>query len=374
MSFQIQNSFNDGDPDNLYYDLSIYNASSSPQSLEFIENRAEKILQNPETYEVSVIRLSCDTAMIPLMIARPQLSPNTDPNKLIWSVSMSYMTYTVQQYLTYIPQDITQTVPVIGNTNIEIPYYFIYQYSHFVRMVNNALSDCWNALKIAAGKDWDSTWTNPNAFIDLDPTSGLASATFDELQYDNSLKNPISVFFNSEMHTLFGGFPFILKNFNAPLGCNVMFDIYNNNGTNVFQFQNWNGLMCFAEYSTLATWECVQSIALLSNTIPVVPSLASVPKLITDATLNDYTPSRNNQFQLFDIQFAGEPLGNAVKDSGSIAYTATPPYRMMSLNPTSNFKSINLVFVWISKLNNIHQIYLDSNCGATCKLYFKRKK
>lgn len=371
MSFLFSSNIS-SDPNNIYADLSIYNTSSQPKELIFTETRAENILTKAEEYEISVIRLSCDTKTVPLMIAYPLQNPNTDPNKLIWSISMSYKSYTVQQYITYIPQDISLSVSSVSPENIENPYYYIYHYSRFVKLINNTLSSCWNALKNASGSDWNSLWLSPNAFIELDPTSGLLSGTFDKAQYDNSLSNYISVYVNNPLGTLFAGFPFIIQGNNALNGCNYLFDIYNDNGTNLFTASDWTGLVIFAEYSTLSTWECVQSVMILSNTIPVVPSLMSPQKTIIENSINDYTPNRSDATQLFDIQFAGDNLGNAVKDSGGISYTATPPYRMMSLTPTGFFKTINLNFIWVSKLNIQHPIFLDSYCSATCKLYFKK--
>lgn len=83
-------------PDNVYYDISIYNRESTgttSQLLTFSETRDTPIISDTSLYELSIVRFQLDTYSLPTYIAEIESfnTGNTDPDKMIESLSLSYI-------------------------------------------------------------------------------------------------------------------------------------------------------------------------------------------------------------------------------------------------------------------------------------------
>ena len=90
-------------PTHVYYDLDVMNANSNAgqrQQMTFNETRDSPFLKSPENYYASVIRFYVETPSLPIFIPRCLIG-QSDPNKLCYSVSMTYGGYTQQQYISY---------------------------------------------------------------------------------------------------------------------------------------------------------------------------------------------------------------------------------------------------------------------------------
>ena len=86
----MQNS-NDNDK-LIYYDLmsTNYSTNSSNSAVNFQETRSTPIIRNPSLYNMSIIRFSIDTYMLP--VATPIILLDTDDvNKTAYSVTLSYV-------------------------------------------------------------------------------------------------------------------------------------------------------------------------------------------------------------------------------------------------------------------------------------------
>ena len=62
---------------------------------------------------------------------------------------MSYNNYVSQAYIQFIPQDQTQSAPPPPSSNSNSyqtcdPYYYIYNYTYFIALINTALTTCFN--------------------------------------------------------------------------------------------------------------------------------------------------------------------------------------------------------------------------------------
>jgi len=64
---------------------------------------------------MSIVRFSLDTCSLPIWV--PTIQANqSDYDLTIYSVSMTYNSQTVQTYVSYVPQDLTQSIPPKPNT------------------------------------------------------------------------------------------------------------------------------------------------------------------------------------------------------------------------------------------------------------------
>lgn len=356
---------------NIYYDMQIFNNSRQGVKLSFNEQRQYPILDgDTSNYKMAVIRFSVDSNL-PTIIPQVMLSPNTDPNKLIYSFTMNYKTFNYQQYVQFVPQNLSQPVPTsLDNSIIESPYYWIYDGMSFINMLNNALISCWNGLKalVIAGGDTLPN-SNPNIYLEMNPVTYIINLVADTLQYNNTLSNYIKVYMNTPLHSLlkaFSGLSFY--GYNNVLGKDVMFNISNYNNLNVYTNSGINYLLTYSEYSPISSWSPVNSIVITSS-LPVVNTLISPPNVIDDNFYSNFAIETNEK-QVSDF-IVETPLN--INDSGKITYNAQI-YRYINLESSNSLTQILLNFFWKSKRGNYYEFILDASGLASVKLLFEKMK
>jgi len=364
--------------ENIYYDLQVYNNTNSSQSLQFFEKRNQKFLGSEKSpvssYSVAVIRF-CIDSNLPFMSLEPIIEGgNTDPNKLVYSFTMTYKNYLFQQYLTFVPENTNINPPTLSIQNIENSYYWLYDAQSFIDIVNTALSNCWDSLNTLVIAGGDSLNNNaPNINIEMNPTSYIMSLNADISQYDQSgsLANPISVYMNSELHTYLKPLRSIFSGYNNTIGRDVQLIIRNNNNSNIYVGSGGvNFIQSYCEYSVGGVWNMVDTV-LMTTDLPIVSSYVSAPNINEPFFLSS-VPLSNTEKQLSDFNFGGSDVGNATLTGGQISYTPTAQYRYVSLDIASPLDSIFINFQWKSKRGNYYQYTLDVSQNASVKLLFTK--
>ena len=136
--------------DKIYFDIVITNlqtVTAPPPTLYFNENRSVPFLHNPEDYYMSIIRFTLDTPTLPIFI--PEIQPNQgNINLTVYSITLSWLdtgtgnTYVQQEYVNYIPQDKSATIPLAPNQlpnglqNNATGYYSIYTFQYWIYLIN----------------------------------------------------------------------------------------------------------------------------------------------------------------------------------------------------------------------------------------------
>ncbi|ACF17002.1 V18 [Sputnik virophage] len=150
------------EPDTVYYDILIpfkpNDQGFSPAI--FQAQLTQPIVHNPSEYFLSVVRFSIPTQNIPLTIPQIQPYPNTNVNNTIYSVSIGYNgTYSSQNFVQFDPSLTSPNIPApnaptVTSPNVEVtPYYYIYDYSTFLQMINTALENAFNEISAPVGAD-----------------------------------------------------------------------------------------------------------------------------------------------------------------------------------------------------------------------------
>ena len=159
-------NLNSSDPYNLYYDINVVTdydptlTGDTAPALTFTETRQNPIINYPEDYLLSVVRFTLDSPTLPIWSPDVLLGVGqNDPNKLIQSFSMKVVDYAIPAApVTYsvatpsnwefIPDDLTLPVPVapFRFQNLQDPYYYIYEFSRALAIMNNALKATFNAM------------------------------------------------------------------------------------------------------------------------------------------------------------------------------------------------------------------------------------
>lgn len=167
------------DPDFLYYNAQIINNSTLTTSktydpeIRYQDTRAVAILQDKSNYAVSVENFTINGAGKNLPIFIPQIreynsdgSVNRNPNNTIYDVTFTVQYGGTKENPTFIYQSTrsvqwepenkavwnSQPSPlgVYQYPQPEIPYYYCYTYSHWVKLVNKALALAWGDVMSAA--------------------------------------------------------------------------------------------------------------------------------------------------------------------------------------------------------------------------------
>ena len=377
MSIQLKSKLSYGQPYHIYYDLDLINNDTTglnpPQILRFTEIRNSPYLMSPENYFVSVARFSIQTPSLPVWIPQAQIG-QTDADLLIYSFTLKYKTYEYQQYVRYVPVDISQPVPAppIEFQDLESAYYFVYTFQQCIALFNTALSSAvtgLNALVVAGGDVLPST----NApFFEFDPSAFLCILDADEAGYSSTLVNPIQIFCNAPCFTLFSTFQALYYGYaNITNGKNFQFVIKNINGTNELTLPTYTALQMYQEESTTALWCPIQSLVFTTALLPISPELIGVPRVFnSDSSLFNTGNNSNISNILTDFIVPYAP-NNTYKPN--IVYTPNGEYRLMDMNGSSPLSALEMSVFWKDVFGTLHPFYLNSGCSASIKLMFRRK-
>ena len=169
---EVRNFSRGNDPDYLYYNAQIINNSTSTVTvaedpdIRFQDTRSIPILQDKSNFAISVENFTINGAGKNLPVFIPQIrqfdadgSVNTNPNNTIYDVTVTIQyggtkenptqVYQSTRSVQWIPENQavwTKQPSPLGEYRYpqeEIPYYYCYTYSHWVKLVNSALALAW---------------------------------------------------------------------------------------------------------------------------------------------------------------------------------------------------------------------------------------
>jgi hypothetical protein len=381
MSIQIQSKYDPTQPFQVYYTIDMINNDTTGSrplpAIRFDEIRNSPFLNAPENYFISVVRFSFMSPTLPVFIPQCQLGQN-NINLLNYSFTMSYTylgtTYNYQQYINYIPFDLSQPLPnpPLEFQDLTSGYYYMYSYQQWCSMLNQGLIDCFNGLNaIITGLGGTLPTTNP-PFLEFDPQNYIFTLNADELGYASTLPSPISLFANTTLQTILTGFQYIkYGDTGIPNGKNYQFMIYNTNNLNQIILPSYTALQMYQEVSSVALMNPIQSIVFGTTLIPVVPENVSVPKIWgSDSGLLNVGNNSNIAPVLTDFQVPFSPT-NTYRPN--IEYAPSGEYRLIDLYGVSPLSSVDINIYWKDQFGGLHPMLLGAGCSGNLKLLFRRK-
>lgn len=347
----------------------------------FISQFSQPILYNPQDYLLAMIRFQISGINIPIMIPRIKPFPNTNVNETIYSVTLQIGNNISQAPVIFNRTDFTSPIPAAptaNNPNVEYtPYYFIYEYTDFLEMINQALRTAFAGL---AGKPANSEAPyfiyNPS----IQRISLIAQQAFYDLQVNYGQftpppANPILVYINTPLFRYLDGIPIIDRGTNTPDGRDIQFNIRNLNDSNWYitpgpllpnnpnYIDEAIYLEMTQEYDALSDWNCLQTVQLESSTLPinkeVVPSIKS-----------------NNQGEITSLGILADFIPLVVKGPEfrtDISYVANGSFRYIDLIGSSPINKADLTFYWVDDVGEQRLIYTPPYKLATAKMMFIRK-
>jgi hypothetical protein len=354
-------------PDNVYFDVLLTNNiqnNSGPIPAYYSTSRTMPLIQDTTGYALSIIRFSMDTPYLPVFA--PQIQSNqSDINLTTYSITLSYtnsqnQTIYYQQYMEYIPQDKSATLPSAPNANPyglqnnSTGYYWVYSYQYLCYLVNNTFDMCYANLQTLAEEQNMTLPTNRIPVMSYNVSTQLASIGIDGNYGVNT--GQIQIYFNNALFELFNSFPATYYNYNAKNGMNY---IINNQLAN-------NTLTLTQEISTIANWSPVRSIVFSTSLLPIIPSQMGLPSVYNNGIAIN-SSSNNNSFNVIT-----DLVADNFQFIPFIMYAPTSEYRFIDLLENQKISSLDVSVYWSDRFGSLYPMLLSSNSTLSMKFLFTK--
>ncbi len=374
-------------PLTMYYDLDVVENSAGDiefQRIQFSDTRTNDLLNYPGAYQVAIARFQIQTSgLLPVWIPIIQSpSINTDPDKTIYSFTLSYQTYDFQQYLQYESLDGPANPPIDNSGNFtgqnsSMVYYYVYTFQRVCDLINKCLTDAYDGLDnlyFTATSNHLPGYPN-RPFFEVDPSNFNFILNADKNAFDRNVApaDYIKIFLNSPMYNLFSNFPVIRYGIQGiTLGKNYQFDI-RNRITNIFPVSNtYDALQLYSDGETNAgLFNPIKSIVFTTTLLPVLPTLVGNPKIFNsdESVISSQTSSLKSPI-LIDFVV---PISSGNTYTPEIYYEPQGEFRFSDIISNTPLTSISLDVFWKDAYGNLNPVRLQNNCSANIKLMFRRK-
>jgi len=319
----------------LYYNLVLNNGSNTSIPLKFDQQLTVPFIQNPQEWDVSVVRFKLPNYETPIM----EYVPGTSYN-----MTMSYNTHSVTQQVVYVPRT---SIP--GDTHI----YDIFQ---MMEMLNNQIDLLYTALNGIVHLP-----TTDMPFFEYDPVTKLISITGLAANFESTISLPITISVDNALMTWLYGLPIygsLPDSQKIPQLYTLLFIDYETNTVNTNYLKMTQQAPSFDNYSS-----GLNGIVLTTN-LPIANEYSG--SSTTMPIIQDYVPSDKDITTYYN----------------NIVYNAIVPYRQVSMISNSAIYSIKMDCYTTSTgtdaIGNGVQIFtpmqVPSGGNATIKLMFTLKK
>lgn len=370
-----------------YVDLYALNANSLtalPVPVSFTQTRNKPFLEKPDDYYLSVVRFQVDTNTLPVFNAFIQFN-QANRALTIYSVALSwqnpvapFQTFNQQTYVLWVPQNLASPIPQppsLTQTKFQDDsggYYYAYNYTYFINLINTAYTTCFNALNIqvvAAGLVLPTanppvmTWNN-------DKGVGIINA--DILGYNSLIANHIDIFMNSPLYNLFNTLPAYILDPDSLFGKDFRIDVSNFGNSTVvgfpFYLPTYNAYQVFQDTPCLGVWSPVSGIVITSNTLPINSTNIANPCIYVDGIPTGTNGNNSDVLPIItDFQAADGQYKNG------ITYIPSAQYRYIDLTGNGPLYTVDIQLFWRNKIANLIPLRLAPGASASVKILFQRK-
>ena len=370
---------------------------NSSVPLSFNEQRTIPYLRHPADYYVSVLSFEMDTQGVPVYLCEPVIGA-TDINSTIYWVTITDASNNVINHINvrWAPEDLAAALPpspVRENFN-DYPYYYGFNYSHFIELVNIALKS--------------GVHTSKPPFLRMDGnlvilTAPAQAATNQQYVTDASGNcvtptgifnvNGHKIFFNSELYYLFSSLqaleinePLVGSAGGTVLNANFqLLMVVNPSGTNlkfiptdlstVPPSVSYRTVQSTTEYPPFPMWNPIDTIVITTDNLHIVPELIAANATTSTKTARGNKSNADSYYILTDY---ASPLYTGKEYKPNITYQPSAEYRLSDLLGSlgrfaENVSQLNLNVYWKDKYGSLHRFLLESGGTASLKLLFRKK-
>lgn len=370
------------EPEFLYYDMCYNNyqsTSEEPNQLEFKETRNTPLIQNPNNYNMSIIRFQLDTPSLPSYIA--QIQPNqSNRDLMIHSITLTYMNNGVETnvnptYLIWVPvhKEVPLPNPPSSNSDgfqTDSNYYYGYSFLNVVSIINTAFATAMTSLKAAVG----GLNTVDNPFMYFDEITKTFAIVAENQYFNINNSTHIRIFFNRPLFGLMNSFPFYRYSINDPFNKVYQIRMDDEKGYNLIQKtligSNKVLIELHQEYSTTVNFCPISSIVFTTTQLPIVSNALSAPLIFNNNQLvSDYNQNSLSALIITDMSdnsdFSYKP---------NLLYAPSAEFRRISMTSNRPINNIDVKVYWKDRQGKLKPFYLWSGGKASLKLMFEKKK
>ncbi|CAN0242263.1 unnamed protein product [Ectocarpus fasciculatus] len=365
-------------PELIYYDIQINNFQSTgttSEPMRFSEMRNNPIIKNASDYMLSIVRFQLDTYSLPTFIADIEPAPNTDPNKMIETITLEYTDGDVTVgplNLTWVPTNAHLEIPgspqPLQETNTE--YYYGNSFRHYSDIINTTLESLTTDLKTSVGAALDDLIAPKMIWNDDKQTSEIIGQQ--EFFDWNNNSNVVNIYFNRPLYGKLSSLPAI-KNYNGTDGKIYKIYMKNDYNTKIISLDaDGTGAQDFIkvsqEYSTISNWSPISSLVFTTSTLPIYASQLSEPLVYSNG--NAISTKIPQNF----AQVISDMATNDLCYKPNIIYSPSGEYRFIDMFGTSDITNIDVNVYWKDVKGNLNPFYLQSGASGSIKILFKLKK
>lgn len=383
----------------IYYNITMINANyidNGSNQANYLAKYEEEIpkpfIMNPSEWEFSVVRFTTEGGLfLPILIF--QVQPyQSDINLGIYSITLSATfindsgtkTIIVQQPLEWIPEDQTAIPPSspVTSQNIYSDYYFVYTYSHFCRIVNNAFQSAMASINTQY-----HTWCGQNIatkapYIMFNNGSNTFSVYYHDYGFGGSIRTSagqgddenFTLYLDSNLNSLIGNFPSLCVGNDLNQGMVYEMLVSNKLDTNVYEDKSSNSYFVMTQdYPSLSTiWSPISAIAFKSE-LPVVSEYSSNPIVFDSSNVNSIAMSSNLTERI--ITDVSLPLQYPHEYRELLNYTPSGEYRIISMIGSQPITKIDMsVWYRLKMTGQLIPFSLPNQTCVTAKFMFRRKE
>ena len=385
------------DPHHVYLDLDVinndYTANATRPYLRFEEIRNTPFLDGDSAeYFCSIVRFTIQTGNTLPVFIPSIVTGQPNPNLTIYKVTLNYDGTSVTRNVIYTPEDNTAPVPAppLIQQDISSKYYYVYNYSHFVEMVNAALKTAFLDLRVAVTPVvFDLPKQTLPPYLEFDHVTNRVILHAEQIRYDETFilstgGMAINIFFNERLFDLFVGMQHTLesKQGDANYRLRVAY-----NGSNLVtrdiiegydaaeekvDFLPMNYVQMYQEVSSIAIWNPVSALIFASSLLPIKTTQTSLPRSI-GSNENAFSSVGNNSNMLSAISDFAIAVDGNNQYRPMVIYNPSPEYRLIDMNSYMNLNRVDIIVYWKDTFGNIHPFELSPGNSASVKLMFRRK-
>jgi hypothetical protein len=352
-------------PTHEYLDISCTNMDVDGDNplplLQIKDDRQQAIINNPKEYYISIVKFEITTAgSLPLMIPEVKLNQN-NPNLLNYKIGLIRIAGAVNfmQDVIYSPSNALTPVPInvpINNKDLINPYYYVYTFQHFIRMLNVSLKDSAQTAGL----------TEFPYFV-YDVISGLLS-----LYVPTSYANVYYIGVDNNLAVILNGFDFIYnKIISGATRTNELLFYHIGNGINEVTIDSVQYFKMEQERSSLGIVNAVRGIEFAVNLLNVNPTLIQ-PTTVFGDNIKVAESGNNAKIAavLSDFSLTVSPNNLYLPNIG---YTPSAEYRLFDM--VSNTPQAHIMFdiYWKDKFGVMTPLTLAPGCSCNIKVMFRKK-
>jgi hypothetical protein len=326
-----------------------------------LTNQNQVILENPDEWFCSIIRFSVPCLNVPIIQFLVQ-TPVLDINKGIYSFTLKWKNFvSAQTFVQFEPEVFPPLVqlPQVGTpTQTFTDYYFLYDYTHLIGMLNKALISATNSLNTNSGQVFKPP------FLHYDSQTQLISLYADSSTFDGTLADPVYLWFNFAMANFLQAIPYHTYDYGDTQGLDNVIQIYSGQGLNQQTIGAITYNVVSQQYISLAYMSFLKSVIIATD----------MNIIAEGGFINEITSLQNTSYTNILTDFLPDlSIPQAGVSNSIFIYNAPSLYRLFQFKQSQPLQSLSIRVYFTDSLNNVYPLYIDKGQSIDLKFMFIKK-